>query len=124
MKLSDSIKSIISFRPDNTVVKRYIGEGNRILFENEIKILRFLEEKGCDFVPKIISVDSEKLMFVMDNCGVRARNLTKEIQDQLFLDLEKKYGVKHNDADPRNVVYNIINNRFYIIDFELSTIID
>lgn len=83
-----------------------------------------MEEKGCDFVPKIISVDSEKLMFVMDNCGVRARNLTKEIQDQLFLDLEKKYGVKHNDADPRNVVYNIINNRFYIIDFELSTIID
>lgn len=114
----------ISFTSDNKVIKRFIGEKNKNLFENEVKVLRFLEEKGCDFVPKIISVDSENTAVVMTHCGTRLKDPNIGIIRQLFFDLESKYRVKHGDPCVVNVLYNSSNNKLYIIDFEVSTIIN
>ena len=40
-------------------------------FANELHILRFLEERGCDFVPRVLEADPETLKLVTTNCGAR-----------------------------------------------------
>lgn len=122
VKLSDSFRNIIRLTHDGRVIKKYYGPDGPLRFENEIKILRFLESKGCDFVPTLIEVDSNNFLITINNCGVRARGLTPELVKQLFSELEK-YGVRHDDQDIRNIVYNREKNKHYIIDFELATII-
>jgi hypothetical protein len=41
----------------------------------------------------------------------------------LFQALEKDYGVRHLDAEPRNITYSDKLGRFCIIDFELAEIL-
>jgi hypothetical protein len=41
---------------------------------------------------------------------------------ELFGELEK-FGVRHDDADPRNVTYRFSDGRFCLIDFEFATIL-
>jgi hypothetical protein len=40
---------------------------------------------------------------------------------ELFAELEP-YGVRHDDADIRNVTYRQADGRFCLIDFEVATI--
>jgi hypothetical protein len=41
---------------------------------------------------------------------------------ELFAEL-KKFGVRHDDPDPRNVTYRFTDGRFCLIDFEFATIL-
>ena len=41
----------------------------------------------------------------------------------MFAELENKYGIRHLDAEARNVTYDPIAGRFCIIDFELAEIL-
>ncbi len=49
---------------DGSVVKEYRAADARERFENEVKVLRYLEERGCDFVPRLIAADEEALRIV------------------------------------------------------------
>jgi hypothetical protein len=43
---------------------------------------------------------------------------------ELFGELERDYGVRHDDPFDRNVTYRASDGRFCLIDFELATILD
>jgi hypothetical protein len=49
-------------------------------------------------------------------------HLDPDRQRDLFAELEK-YGVRHDDADIRNVTYRQSDGRFCVIDFEFATIL-
>ena len=52
-----------------------------------------------------------------------ATSISKERADRLFAELEQDYGVRHLDAEPRNITYDSKAGRFCIIDFELAEIL-
>ncbi|MDB4383677.1 protein phosphatase 2C domain-containing protein, partial [Akkermansiaceae bacterium] len=49
--------------------------------------------------------------------------ITGEKARALFQELEEKYGIKHDDPEPRNVTYSPHLGKFCLIDFELSEIL-
>jgi len=74
------------------------------------------------FTPRFLEADPVELSIVTTNCGSRVEHLDAERLQELFAELEK-YGVRHDDADIRNVTYRQADGRFCVIDFELSTIL-
>ena len=66
--------------------------------------------------------NAEQLRIVTTNCGVRVEHLDKERAAEIFAELEP-YGVRHEDAEVRNITYRQTDGRFCIIDFEFSTIL-
>jgi hypothetical protein len=81
-----------------------------------------LEEKGCPFVPKLLEVDNEAMRIITSNCGSRVEHLDEERVKELFAELEP-FGVRHDDADMRNVTYRQSDGRFCLIDFEFATLL-
>lgn len=89
----------------------------------EVAVLKVLEERGCPYVPRLLEVHPEEFYMVTTNCGRTAPMLTQEKAKKLFAALEKDYGVRHLDAEPRNITYSDKMGRFCIIDFELAEIL-
>jgi thiamine kinase-like enzyme len=54
---------------------------------------------------------------------MRVDHLDEERLKELFAELEK-FGVRHDDAEMRNVTYRRSDGRFCLIDFEFATILD
>jgi serine/threonine protein phosphatase PrpC len=106
---------------DGSIRKSFHGPKAEERFANEVKVLRHLEEAGCDFVPRIIHADPEKLLLVTTNCGQRVDQLAPERCKELFAELGV-YGVRHDDAELRNVTYRQADGRFCLIDFEFATL--
>jgi len=92
-------------------------------FATEVRVLRHLESKGCNFVPRIIEADPDTLTLVTTSCGSRVERISPDRLIKLFAQLEI-YGVRHDDPFTRNVTYRISDGRFCLIDFELATLID
>ncbi len=107
---------------DGRVHKWYRGPLAKERYENEIRVLRRLEEKGCEFVPQVLEEAPEDLYLVTTNCGTRVSNLSQKKQDDLFEELEQ-YDVRHNDKAERNITYNSRLGRFCLIDFEFATVL-
>jgi tRNA A-37 threonylcarbamoyl transferase component Bud32 len=91
-------------------------------FENEVRVLKFLEARGCNFVPRLLEADEKKLRIITTNCGTRVEHLDEKRAKELFAELEK-FGVRHDDPDTRNVTYRNSDGRFCLIDFEFATIL-
>lgn len=108
---------------DGLVRKTFVGPMARERFENEKRVLKYLEEKGCDFVPRMVENDPEKLYMVTTNCGKVVEKISDEKLKSLFDELES-YGVRHEDPYPRNVTYSGQLGRFCLIDFEFATILE
>lgn len=106
---------------DGKVHKRFLGPFAKERFENEVRVLRYLEEKDCPFVPRLIEEEPESLYLVTTNCGAIVQKISGERLRKLFSELEQ-FGVKHGDPYARNVTYNNHMGRFCIIDFEFATI--
>ena len=85
-------------------------------------MLRHLDAKGCNFVPRLLDVDEPNLQIITTSCGSRVEYLDDERARQLFAELEK-FGVRHDDPDPRNVTYRTSDGRFCLVDFEFATIL-
>ena len=85
-------------------------------------MLRHLEARGCDFVPRLLEADENKLRIVTTNCGSRVEHLDEQRTKELFAELEK-FGVRHDDPDMRNVTYRRSDGRFCLIDFEFAAIL-
>lgn len=121
-EVKNSKVALVRVGYDGKVHKWYRGPLAKERFENERQVLRHLEEKGCNFVPKILEEDLEELYLVTSNCGGRAEGLSTQKQESLFQEVEE-YDVRHNDQADRNITYNRQLGRFCLIDFEFATII-
>lgn len=122
LKIKETLRSTVNLTFDGRVIKAYHGPHARERFEQEIAILRHLEARGCNFVPRLLEADPEKLRIITTNCGSRVEHLDEAKRDELFNELEQ-YGVRHDDPDMRNVTYRATDGRFCLIDFELATLL-
>jgi tRNA A-37 threonylcarbamoyl transferase component Bud32 len=121
-KVKDTLRSTVRLSYDGRVFKAFHGPDAQQRFDNEVRVLRHLEAKGCNFVPKLLEADPKELSIVTTNCGNRVERLDAARQTELFGELEQ-YGVRHDDAELRNVTYRQSDGRFCLIDFELATIL-
>ncbi|MDF2374678.1 MAG: serine/threonine protein phosphatase [Verrucomicrobiales bacterium] len=108
---------------DGRVHKWFRGPLAKERFENERRVLQYLEAKGCDFVPRVLSDEPEELYLVTSNCGSRPSRLSRGKAQELFDSLEK-FGVRHNDQADRNITYDSHRGFFCVIDFEFATILE
>jgi predicted Ser/Thr protein kinase len=119
----NTARAIVHIGYDGRVHKYFKGPQARERFDNEVRVLRFLDKKGCGFVPRILDVDEQKKYLVTSNCGSRVERLSSQKKADLFAELES-FGVRHDDAETRNVTYDNRAGRFCIIDFEFATILE
>ena len=122
-EMKDTARAVVRIGYDGRVHKTFRGYWARERFEHEVRVLQYLEQRGCNFVPRLLEVEPENLKIVTTNCGGRVDQLNAERQAELFAELER-YGVRHEDRELRNITYRISDGRFCIIDFEFATILD
>jgi len=123
LKVKDTQRSTVNLTFDGRVVKAYHGPNAQERFDNEVRVLRYLEERGCNFVPKVLEADAERLRLTTTSCGSRVDRIDDQRVKELFAEVEQ-YGVRHDDPDPRNITYRQSDGRFCVIDFEFATILD
>jgi tRNA A-37 threonylcarbamoyl transferase component Bud32 len=121
--VKDTLRALVRIAYDGRVYKTFRGPKAEERFANEVRVLRHLEERGCGFVPRLLEVNPEQLQIVTTNCGSRVEHLDEARVRELFAEL-LPYGVRHEDADVRNVTYRQSDGRFCLIDFEFATILD
>lgn len=121
-QVKDTLRATVRIGYDGRVHKQFRGPKAEERFANEVKVLQYLEKRACPFVPRLLEHDAQTLRMVTSNCGTRVDHLDDERLKELFAELEK-YGVRHDDAEMRNVTYRQSDGRFCLIDFEFSTIL-
>jgi len=121
--LKDGIRSQVRIDFYGNVHKRVRGTGAEERYAKEVEVLKVLEQRGCPYVPRLLEEHPEELYFVSTNCGKPADQITKEKADRLFKKLEDEYGIRHLDAEPRNITYSDKLGCFCVIDFELADIL-
>ena len=109
---------------DGRVTKRFRGEHARERFDTEVAVLRHLEARGCDYVPRLLDVDPDTFTIVTTNCGRKVDSISARRAGELFAALERDYGVRHEDPFPRNITYRSQDGRFCLIDFEFASLVD
>ena len=120
--VKDTLRATVRIGYDGRVYKQFRGPKARERFENEVRVLTYLEQRQCPFVPRLLESDPGELRIVTTSCGNRVEHLDEERTRELFMELYQ-YGVRHDDAEVRNVTYRQTDGRFCIIDFEFATII-
>ena len=122
LTVKDTLRATVNLTFDGRVIKTYHGPNADERFTNEVRVLRHLEARGCDFVPRLLDADADRVRIITTNCGSRVEHLDGERNQELFAELEE-FGVRHDDPDLRNVTYRTRDGRFCIIDFEFATIL-
>ena len=120
-EVKDSKQAVVRIGYDGRVHKTFRGPLARRRFENELRVLKYLEQQNCRFVPRVLEFDEAKLYMVTTNCGSIVDKISQSKLDHLFQELEQ-FGVKHDDPYARNVTYNSDLGRFCLIDFEFASI--
>ncbi len=120
----DGVRSIVHVGYDGRVHKKFRGTDRDKRFANEVRVLKVLENRGCDFVPRLLDSDEETLTIITTNCGQPMdTQMSDEKVNALFAELKEKYGVVHDDPFQRNITYHPQLGRFCVIDFELAEIL-
>jgi tRNA A-37 threonylcarbamoyl transferase component Bud32 len=119
----DTVRALVRIGYDGRVSKIFRGNRAKERFDNEVRVLRHLEARGCPFVPRLLESDAAELRIVTSNCGSRVEHMSEERQKELFAELEQ-YGVRHEDPFLRNITYRVADGRFCLIDFEFATLLD
>jgi tRNA A-37 threonylcarbamoyl transferase component Bud32 len=122
LPIKDTVRSTVRIGYDGRVFKTFRGHLAQERFENECRVLRYLEAADCPFVPRLLEADPDSLHMVTSNCGARVERLSDQRMAELFTELES-YGVRHDDQALRNVTYRSSDGRFCLIDFEFATIL-
>ena len=122
LKVKDTLRATVNLTYDGRVIKVYHGPNAPERFDNEVRVLKHLEARGCNFVPRVLEADREQFRLVTTNCGARVEHLDEKRTMEIFEELEP-FGVRHDDADLRNVTYRRSDGRFCLIDFEFATIL-
>jgi PPM family protein phosphatase len=123
LEAKNTQRAIVRIGYDGRVHKQFLGPKANERFENECRVLTYLEQRRCPFVPRLLGADPVTLEMVTSNCGSRVEHLSESRIKELFDELEK-YGVRHDDAFLRNITYRASDGRFCVIDFEFSTLLD
>jgi tRNA A-37 threonylcarbamoyl transferase component Bud32 len=122
-KVKDTLRALVRISYDGRVYKTFRGPNAQERFDTEVKVLRHLENRGCTFVPRLLEADPEQLRIITTNCGSRVDHLDDDRRAEIFAELEP-FGVRHDDAETRNITYRPADGRFCIIDFEFATLLD
>lgn len=121
-QVKDTLRALVRISYDGKVYKTFRGPKAQERFDNEVRVLRHLEDRGCPFVPRLLESDPAQLRIVTTSCGSRIDHLDDARTKELFAEL-LPYGVRHDDAEMRNVTYRQSDGRFCLIDFEFATIL-
>ena len=119
----NTARALVKIGYDGSVHKFFRATNAAERFENELRVLQYLERRECEFVPRVLGFNRENLELVTSNCGARVERMGDERVKELFAELEA-YGVRHEDAFLRNVTYRASDGRFCLIDFEFATILE
>jgi len=122
-QVKDTLRATVRLGYDGRVHKQFRGPKAEERFATEVRVLRYLEKRGCPFVPRLLEADPANLKIITTNCGSRVDHLDDERSREIFDEL-LQYGVRHDDAEMRNVTYRQSDGRFCLIDFEFATILD
>lgn len=122
IQVKDTLRATVRIGYDGRVHKTFRGPNAQTRFDTEVKVLRHLEKMDCPFVPRLLEADPQTLKIVTTSCGSRVDHLDDERRKEIFAELER-YGVRHDDAETRNVTYRQSDGRFCLIDFEFATIL-
>lgn len=122
-EIKNTLRATVRIGFDGRVHKKFRGPKAEERFANEVKVLKYLESRECPFVPRLLEADEANLTMVTSNCGTRVEHLDEARAAALFEELEG-YGVRHDDAEVRNVTYRKTDGRFCLIDFEFATILE
>lgn len=122
-EMKNTARASVRIGYDGRVHKVFRGHMALERFNHEVRVLRYLQDRGCTFVPRLLEVEAENLKIVTTNCGTRVDRVNSERQKELFAELEQ-FGIRHEDQDLRNITYRASDGRFCIIDFEFATILD
>jgi tRNA A-37 threonylcarbamoyl transferase component Bud32 len=121
-QVKDTPRALVRIGYDGRVYKMFRGPKAWERYDNEVKVLKHLEARGCDFVPRLLEADPAQVRIVTTNCGARVEHLDEARQKELYAEL-LPYGVRHEDPEMRNVTYRQSDGRFCLIDFEFATIL-
>lgn len=120
--VKDTLRAMVRISYDGRVFKTFRGPKSEERYANEVRVLRHLEKLNCPFVPRLLEVDPGQLRIVTTSCGSRVEHLDADRAREIFAEL-LPYGVRHEDAEMRNITYRQSDGRFCIIDFEFATIL-
>ena len=122
-EVKDTQRAVVRIGYDGRVHKTFRGPDAQARFNNEVRVLRHLEARGCDFVPRLLEIEPNALKIITTNCGSIVDRLNPERMQELFQELQS-YGVRHDDAFLRNITSRASDGRFCLIDFEFATLLD
>lgn len=122
-EVKDSAVARVNVGFDGRVHKWFRGPLAKERFETERRVLNHLEERGCQFVPRVLDSNDEELYLITSNCGSRLEKLSSRKMQELFDSLES-FGVRHNDQADRNITYDPRKGCFCVIDFEFATLLE
>ncbi len=122
-EIKDTQRAVVRIGYDGRVHKRYRGPLAKERYENETRVLKYLQDKGCSFVPQLLEERPEELYIVTTNCGHPVSRINPDKERHIFQELEK-CGVRHGDPFARNITYSGHLGRFCVIDFEFATILE
>ncbi len=122
-EMKDGIRAQVRLDWTGRVHKQFRGTGAAERYAKEVAVLKVLEERGCPNVPRLLEENPEELSFVSTSCGEPAPSVSTRRMKELYAELEQKYGVRHLDAERRNVTYDGRSGQFCLIDFELAEIL-
>jgi hypothetical protein len=119
----NTARALVRIGYDGRVHKYFKGPQAKERYENELRVLQYLEAKSCDFVPRLLGHDDERLYLITTNVGKLVQRVSAAKCKILFDKLET-FGVRHEDAEVRNITYDNKSGQFCIIDFEFATILE
>ena len=119
----NTARAVVHIGYDGRVHKTFKGPQAAERFDNEVRVLEYLRRHRCPFVPRVLQQDASQLYLVTSNCGARVDHISEQKANKLFAELEQ-YGVRHEDAEVRNITYDSREGRFCLIDFEFATILE
>ena len=108
-------RSLVSIGFDGRVHKIFRGPKAEERFSTEVKVLEFLERRGCEFVPRLLESDPDSLKIITSNVGKKVEIMGEEKTQEIFQELEQ-YGVRHEDPYLRNITYRPSDGQFCIIE--------
>ena len=122
-QVKDTLRATVRIGYDGRVHKTFRGPKAEKRFATEVRVLRHLAARGCPFVPTLLEAHPDQLKIVTTSCGSRVEHMDEARMKEIYAELER-YGVRHDDAELRNITYRRSDGRFCVIDFEFATILD
>ena len=91
LQVKDTLRATVHLSFDGRVYKTYHGPDAAARFANEERVLRHLEARGCEFVPKLLEADPQQLRIITTNCGNRVEHLDAERLRELFAEIGRAH---------------------------------